>query len=377
MRTILIALGILCASPAFAFGWYGPGSGINFTGWVSAPGGFGFSWPWGFLPDERPYQRPNSPPAWNWVGPQSGYVGTPLQFAVSAYDPEGAQLTYTASNIPTGAAFNAATRMFSWTPTQNQTGNFTVSFRVSDGRASADMSVSITVNARYGGGGNPYYNTYGYQSYYQGYYGTQYPYQYQPPQISPIDLPPVLYPIPPYTVRVGERLSFQIQGYDREGNYLRYYAFNLPQGAQFDEGSHTFVWAPTRMQVGQYRVNFRVSQGGNAYAEAGTNITVLDASGQLPHPACSAGPGPYMYGFTPPSSVRAGDLYSYQVVASSGNANRPSYRVIDGPQGLTIDERTGYMRWVPAQNQRGTFQVRLGIYNGQCESVQTFNLTVY
>ncbi len=378
---VFILLGTGLTAPVFAnVSWYGPGSGINFTGWVNAWDGFGFSWPWGFLNQQQPYgqqqQQSNNPPLWNWVAPQSATIGTPLQFTVSARDPEGASLIYTASSVPQGASFDSTSHVFRWTPIAGQAGNYSVSFRAYDRVRSADMTVSITVSAQSIAGQNPYG-----EGYYQGYYGYGTPYgqyqQYQPPQISPLNSPVYMNPIPQQVVRVGERLTFQVHGYQAQGHYLRYNTGVLPQGARFDENSRTFTWTPTRMQVGQYGVNFRVQDGPNLYADQSASIIVLDQAGQLPYTACAAGPGPYTFGFIPPTSVRAGDLYSFQATASSGNINQVTFRVVDGPQGLTIGERTGYMRWVPAFNQRGTYAVRLGIYNGQCESVHNFNLTVY
>jgi len=71
-------------------------------------------------------------------------IGSPLAFTVSATDPDGNPLTYSASGVPPTAAFNPATRTFAWTPTSAQVGNYTVTFRVSDGSLSDTESVRIT-----------------------------------------------------------------------------------------------------------------------------------------------------------------------------------------------------------------------------------------
>ncbi len=44
-------------------------------------------------------------------------------------------LQSSASNLPKNAAFNTTSRTFSWTPYTNQTGNYTVTFTVTDGTA--------------------------------------------------------------------------------------------------------------------------------------------------------------------------------------------------------------------------------------------------
>lgn len=207
-----------------------------------------------------------------------------------------------------------------------------------------------------------------------------YPYYYQPqhPQISPVNQKPVAYPISAQVVRAGQRVFFTVQGYDAEGDYLQYTATDVPQGAYFDQYAHSFSWTPTLLQVGQYAVNFRVSEGGVAYADTSASITVLHPDGYMPISTCIAGPGPYFFNFTPGTMAREGNLYTYQVVGNAANNNQLTYRMVDGPIGLTIDEKSGYMRWVPAFNQGRVqpYEARIGIYNGVCESVQTFRITV-
>jgi hypothetical protein len=72
-----------------------------------------------------------------------------LTFSVEASDPDGDELTYSASGLPAGASFDPATRTFSWTPDYTQAGEYTVTFTASDGtkwyNLSASKDVTITV----------------------------------------------------------------------------------------------------------------------------------------------------------------------------------------------------------------------------------------
>ena len=81
---------------------------------------------------------------------QTANVGQQLAFNVSATDPDISQtLTLTATNLPTGATFTqigAATGRFTWVPTANQGGNFTVTFNVADnGTPSLSNSKTVTI----------------------------------------------------------------------------------------------------------------------------------------------------------------------------------------------------------------------------------------
>ncbi|HEX9778759.1 MAG TPA: putative Ig domain-containing protein [Geopsychrobacteraceae bacterium] len=81
------------------------------------------------------------------IGPKNISTGATLNFTVSASDPDGDSLTYSASGLPPGAAFNAATRTFNWTPDSTQSGSHSVTFSVSDGVLSDAESVVITVES--------------------------------------------------------------------------------------------------------------------------------------------------------------------------------------------------------------------------------------
>jgi PKD repeat protein len=66
---------------------------------------------------------------------------------VSATDPDGNSLTYSASNLPTSATFTPATRTFAWTPTSAQVGIYNVIFTVSDGSLKDSKTVKITITS--------------------------------------------------------------------------------------------------------------------------------------------------------------------------------------------------------------------------------------
>ncbi|MDD5703088.1 MAG: putative Ig domain-containing protein, partial [Dehalococcoidales bacterium] len=87
----------------------------------------------------------NQPPVLNPISNKKINEGAMLKFTISASDPDSNVLTYTASNLPAGAAFDSATRTFSWRPTYWQSGNYYVNFRVSDGVLTDSKTITITV----------------------------------------------------------------------------------------------------------------------------------------------------------------------------------------------------------------------------------------
>ena len=88
------------------------------------------------------------PPALTVPGAQIVNEGQALSFTVSATDPDAGQtVTIMATGLPSGATLSNGT--FSWTPTYNQSGSYTVTFTATDNGTpplSVQRTVQITVN---------------------------------------------------------------------------------------------------------------------------------------------------------------------------------------------------------------------------------------
>ncbi len=94
--------------------------------------------------------QPNHPPVLSPIEPITVNEGELLEFTVSASDPDGDPLTYSASGLPPGATFDSTMRTFSYTPAYDVSTNtsnsfFDVFFEVSDGLGTAGETVRITV----------------------------------------------------------------------------------------------------------------------------------------------------------------------------------------------------------------------------------------
>jgi len=85
----------------------------------------------------------NQAPVFAPIGNQTAILGTSAQFIVSATDVGGNTLTYSASNLPSGATFNTGTGSFYWTPVK--VGVYSIIFTVSNGKLSASQNVTIDV----------------------------------------------------------------------------------------------------------------------------------------------------------------------------------------------------------------------------------------
>jgi hypothetical protein len=207
-------------------------------------------------PDLRPklvVEMTNIPPVLNPIGNKSVNEGETLQFTVTASDPDGNDLTYSASNLPTGASIDPSTRTFSWTPSFDQAGSYlNVLFMVTDnGTPPQSASESITIN------------------------------------VGNVNRPPVLNSIGNKTVNVGETLQFTVTATDPDGDSLIYSASNLPTGAIFDPSTKAFTWTPASGQAGSYAgVHFEVIDGSLVSSEniliTVTNLADLTGEWSVP-----------------------------------------------------------------------------------------------
>ena len=86
----------------------------------------------------------NNPPELDPIGDRDILTGDSLNFSVSATDPDGDELTYSAEDLPDAATFED--NIFSWTPADAQVGTHTVIFSVSDGELIDSKEITITVS---------------------------------------------------------------------------------------------------------------------------------------------------------------------------------------------------------------------------------------
>ena len=94
------------------------------------------------------------PPILATIGDRIVAENSLLTFTLTATDPYDYPLTYSASNLPSGASFNTTTGVFSWTPTYAQSETYPITFSASDGSCgSASQTITIIVLDMGSGGG--------------------------------------------------------------------------------------------------------------------------------------------------------------------------------------------------------------------------------
>ncbi|MBI4335901.1 MAG: putative Ig domain-containing protein [Candidatus Omnitrophica bacterium] len=246
-------------------------------------------------------------PVMERVGERYVTAGETLTFTVSATDPDSNALSYSASNLPTGATFDPSTRRFNWTPDISQVGTYpNVLFHVTDGVYTTTEICWIFVK----GQGAPVIDVPGEQR-----------------------------------VRAGSALQFTINASDPNtpAAGLAYSASNLPPGATFAD--QVFRWTPSPGQIGTYPdINFTVSDG--AYSDSRVTWIYVTSPG-----------APEFIEDITSVDARPNEPLVFTIQPADDPDNAPGtlfYSGINLPQGSEFLNRT--FRWTPQTGQEGTYK---------------------
>jgi hypothetical protein len=257
----------------------------------------------------------NRPPVLDPIGPLSVDEGAVLQVQITGSDLDVEQtLTFTAFDLPSGATFDPATRLFSWQPAEWQAGNYIVRFKVSDSAVPPESDfedVTITVGR--------------------------------------VNRPPVLDPIGNKGIQESELLQFVITGTDPDNDGLVFSAANLPPGASFEPMTHAFSWIAQPGQRGNYDVTFRVSDSGNPPLTDSETVTITVGSINRYPVIDKVG---YM-------AVQVGQTLQLTITGSDPDGDGLTFSASDLPPEAVFDPLSRVLTWTPtaAGNYRSLFEV--------------------
>ena len=255
---------------------------------------------------------PNRPPVFDTIGSKGGQEGQTLQFTVSASDPDNDDLTYSAESVPTGGNFDAGTRTFTWTPDYAASGNYTVTFTVTDNGTPVkndSEDVSITV--------------------------------------SNVNRSPVLDTIGAKGVDEGQLLEFTILASDADNDGLTYSAERLPPGGSFDGGTGTFTWTPDYNASGDHTVTFTVTDDGSPVKSDSEDVTITVGNVNRPP----------VLDIIDAKSLDEGQELTFTVTASDPDNDDLTYTAGDVPAGASFDGATQTFTWTPDYGDAGNYIV--------------------
>jgi YD repeat-containing protein len=258
----------------------------------------------------------NSAPVLAPVANRQVAEGNLLQIQLQASDPDGDALTYSASNLPPGATFDAQTGLLKWTPNLFQAGLYSgIVFTVSDGNKSASETISISVD-----------NT---------------------------NQAPIVTPLVPQAGRENTPIQFTVTATDIDVETLALSASNLPAGAKFDAATGLFTWTPSFTQAGDYTVTFAAKDAAGATDSISVRVHV-DNVNRAPSLSVSN------------HSVALGNTLAFNLNGTDLDAGAVlKYSAQGLPAGATLNADTGQFSWTPGPAQAGEYVVQFTVSDGE------------
>ncbi len=272
--------------------------------------------------------RTNFNPVFTTTAPTSGVVGYPITYDANASDPnQGDVLTFSLEQGPTGATVRASDGLLRFTPGAAQTGNHSISIRVSDGQGgSALQSFVLLVGA---------------------------------------NRPPSFTSTAPTTGGTGVRYSYLATAVDPDGPPFTFEIVSAPTGFFIGPQSGIAEWVPQFSQTGAFPITLRVTDPAGAAATQTFTVTVSISNRP---PAFTSVPG---------TTASATQPYTYDADATDPEGTAVKFGLNLYPYNMAINSSTGVISWTPTIAQTGVhnIMVRATDANG-LNSFQTFLITV-
>tara|TARA_E500000305_G_scaffold36763_3_gene28012 strand:+ start:86 stop:17857 length:17772 start_codon:yes stop_codon:yes gene_type:complete len=274
----------------------------------------------------------NAAPVITSTPDQSVDINVAYSYEVIASDPNpGDTVTFALTDSPAGATINAETGVLSWTSSTPGLYSFTITATDQDGATGSQT--------------------------------------YQLQVIDPVNNnAPVLTSAPRSQVQVNQQFLYQVEAFDSDGDTLSYTLVSGPAGMVLDSKG-LLDWTPTGADVAGSPHTFTIlvedGRGGSVQESYDINV-VSEFVNTAPQ-----------FTTSPSTNLVVGKTYTYDANGVDADGDTILFRLVNAPDGMTIDAKTGLVQWTPSIDDLGehTMTVRLvDTYGAGVD--QTVTLTV-
>ncbi|MCK7592298.1 Ig-like domain-containing protein [Pseudomarimonas salicorniae] len=257
--------------------------------------------------------------------------GQRYEYDVEATDSDNDVLGFALLNAPSGMSIDPQSGLITWVPEARHLGEQGVVVSVNDGRGgTAEQAFTIVVAP------------------------------------SSSNRPPVITSAAPGEVTPGATFVYQLTAEDPDGDPLSFLLVSGPAGMSVAPDTGRVEWMAPADLSGSTAVTLRVEDGRGGSAEQRFTLQV-GGSGNRPPSFIS----------TPPGAVTVGETFVYAIEATDPDGDVLTLRMPVAPSGMSLNEASGEIRWVPTSAQLGTHEVRIEAddYRGGV-AYQTFTIVV-
>jgi RHS repeat-associated protein len=159
--------------------------------------------------------------------------------------------------------------------------------------------------------------------------------------------PPYLTSNPVSSARIGSPYSYQATAIDPEFEALTFSLASAPSGMSIDAVTGQVDWLPQAGDPAEPEVTVRVEdpQGGQATQTFTVRLRAANVD-----PVITS---------VPPTSVTVGAFYSSRLLAEDADGDPVSFRLLEGPQGMTLHPTLGWLHWVTTGEAPGAYPIVL------------------
>ncbi|MFO0847151.1 MAG: putative Ig domain-containing protein [Gemmataceae bacterium] len=259
---------------------------------------------------------PNDDPVITSTPRTTARPGVPYAYRVTGDDPNGDPVSLSVSGQPAGMSVSPD-GVLVWTPTVADIGPHAIVVTVSDGRGGvASQPFTLTVDTA----------------------GTN-----AAPRFVSVSRP---------TATAGREYRLTLSAADQDHDPVRYSLVSGPRGMAIDPDSGLLVWTPAADQLGPQTV---VVKAEDPLLAADTQTFTVTVHCVNQPPAITS---------RPPTVGAVGAAYFYPVRGTDPDGDTLTYSLLTKLAGMSIDAKTGLVRWTPTADEVGTQAVVVQVDDG-------------
>ncbi|SMO50638.1 tandem-95 repeat protein [Gracilimonas mengyeensis] len=250
-----------------------------------------------------------------------------LTFTYTATDEDGDDLTFSITEGPEGAAIDANTGEFSYTPGYDEAGTEDITVQVSDGTDAVTTSTTITIN-------------------------------------NVNRAPEFTKALPDTTIDENEELIYSYVATDPDGDDLSYSIVEAPESASLDEATGELSFTPGYEDAGTATISIKVSDDTDEVSTEAT-LTINDVNAP-----------PEFSKALPDTTIDENEELNYTFEASDIDSQHLLFTLSEGPEGAAIDGQTGTFSYTPGFDEAGTVDITVEVSDEDNSVSSTATVTI-
>ncbi len=183
-------------------------------------------------------------------------------------------------------------------------------------------------------------------------------------EVEAMDMPPVFASVPVAQVQEGRPYLYTLDVRDEDPTAVTLALLQGPQDMVLDAEKTQLRWEPNFTAQGVYPVTIQAT---DAQGQASQQSFMLEVANQNQAP---------LFTSVPVLKAKETQAYLYKVTTLDKDQDAVFVRILEAPLGMTFDEKTQTLAWLPDYQQAGEHFIKLGASDVFDETQQAFAIHV-